>query len=70
MDCAQRSKSTKRKTHSHRGAPDERLFAYNHEMFAHIAEYRTVFRALAGKQSGSLIRNFSIRSSWISYETI
>jgi hypothetical protein len=26
-------------------------------MFAHIAEYRTVFRAMVGKQSGALIQH-------------
>ena len=49
-------KAHQAKAHSHRGASDERLFAYSHEMFAHIAEYRTVFRAMVGKQSGALIQ--------------
>jgi AcrR family transcriptional regulator len=44
------------KAHSRRSASDERLLAYSHEMFAHIAEYRTVFRAMVGKQSGALIQ--------------
>ena len=44
------------KAHSRRSASDERLFAYSHEMFAHIAEYRTAFRAMVGKQSGALIQ--------------
>ena len=43
------------KAHSRPAGSDERLLAYSHEMFAHIAEYRTVFRAMVGKRSGALI---------------
>lgn len=44
------------KAHSRRTGSDERLLAYSQEMFAHIAEYRTVFRAMVGKRSGAVIQ--------------
>jgi len=39
-----------------RGGSDERLFSFSHEIFAHIAEYRKVFRSMAGKPSGALVQ--------------
>jgi hypothetical protein len=39
-----------------RGGSDERLFSFSHEIFAHIAEYRKVFRAMVGKPSGALVQ--------------
>jgi AcrR family transcriptional regulator len=38
------------------GDSDEQLFSFSHEMFAHIAEYRKVFRAMVGKPSGALVQ--------------
>lgn len=34
---------------------EERVFAFSHEMFAHANEYRDVFRAMVGKQSGAVV---------------
>jgi len=49
-------KEHQRKAHSRRTDSDDRLLASSHEMFAHIAEYRNVFRAMVGKTSGALIQ--------------
>ena len=35
---------------------DERLFAFSREMFAHVDEYREVFRAMAGNESGAVVQ--------------
>jgi AcrR family transcriptional regulator len=35
---------------------DERVFAFSHEVFAHVNEYRGVFRAMVGKRSGAMIQ--------------
>ena len=39
-----------------RGGSDERLFSFSHEIFAHIAEYRKVYRSMVGKPSGALVQ--------------
>jgi AcrR family transcriptional regulator len=49
-------KELQRQAHLRTTSSDERLFAFSHEMFAHIAEYRKVFRAMAGKRSGALVQ--------------
>jgi AcrR family transcriptional regulator len=49
-------KELQRQAHARQMDPDERLFAFSHEMFAHIAEYRRVFRMMVGKQSGTLVQ--------------
>lgn len=49
-------KELQRQAHLRTTSSDERLFAFSHEMFAHIAEYRTVFRAMVGKHSGALVQ--------------
>ena len=49
-------KELQRQAHMRTASSDERLFAFSHEMFAHIAEYRTVFRAMVGKRSGALVQ--------------
>ena len=49
-------KELQRQAHSRTTSSDERLFAFSHEMFAHIAEYRKVFRAMVGKRSGALVQ--------------
>src|SRR5216683_2086669 len=36
---------------------DERLFAFSYDMFAHVDEYRDVFRAMVGKRSGAMIQH-------------
>jgi AcrR family transcriptional regulator len=37
-------------------AVEERVFAFSHAMFAHANEYRGVFRAMTGKQSGAVVQ--------------
>jgi AcrR family transcriptional regulator len=49
-------KGLQRQAHMRTPSSDERLFAFSHEMFAHIAEYREVFRAMVGKRSGALVQ--------------
>ena len=49
-------KELQRQAHMCTANSDERLFAFSHEMFAHIAEYRKVFRAMVGKRSGALVQ--------------
>jgi AcrR family transcriptional regulator len=49
-------KGLQRQAHMRTPSSDERLFAFSHEMFAHIAEYRKVFRAMVGKRSGALVQ--------------
>ncbi len=49
-------KEKQRTAHSQRGSADERLFAFTREMFAHVAEYREIFRAMVGKQSGTMVQ--------------
>lgn len=49
-------KELQRQAHMRTASSDERLFAFSHEMFAHIAEYRKVFRAMVGKRSGALVQ--------------
>jgi AcrR family transcriptional regulator len=41
-------KELQRQAHMQATRSDEQLFAFSHEMFAHIAEYRKVFRAMVG----------------------
>lgn len=40
---------------SHASKADERVFAFSHEMIAHVNEYREVFRAMVGKHSGAMV---------------
>jgi AcrR family transcriptional regulator len=49
-------KELQRQAHLRTASSDERFFAFSHEMFAHIAEYRKVFRAMVGKRSGALVQ--------------
>ena len=49
-------KELQRQAHVCTASSDERLFAFSHEIFAHIAEYRKVFRAMVGKRSGALVQ--------------
>ena len=49
-------KELQRQANARQMDSDERLFAFSHEMFAHIAEYRRVFRMMVGKQSGTLVQ--------------
>ncbi len=49
-------KELQRRGHAQHMDSDERLFAFSHEMFAHIAEYRKVFRMMVGKRSGALVQ--------------
>src|SRR6476660_9373489 len=38
------------------GGSDERLFAFGRELFIHVNEHRTVFRAMVGKRSGAVVQ--------------
>src|SRR5215469_10381498 len=49
-------KELQRQANARQMDSDERLFAFSHEMFAHIAQYRRVFRMMVGKQSGTLVQ--------------
>ena len=49
-------KELQRQAQTRRSGPDEQLFAFSHAMFAHIVEYRRVFRAMVGKRSGALVQ--------------
>src|SRR5713226_5632016 len=53
-------KELQRQAHMRTASSDERLFAFSHEMFAHIAEYRKVFRAMVGKRSGAMVDRKSV----------
>jgi AcrR family transcriptional regulator len=48
-------KERQREALSRHTGVDERAFAFGREMFAHVDEYREVFRAMAGKQSGAVV---------------
>jgi AcrR family transcriptional regulator len=49
-------KALQRKALLREGSVEERVFAFSHEMFAHANEYRAVFRAMIGKQSGTVVQ--------------
>jgi AcrR family transcriptional regulator len=49
-------KVLQRKALLREGSVEERVFAFSHEMFAHANEYRAVFRAMIGKQSGTVVQ--------------
>jgi AcrR family transcriptional regulator len=49
-------KALQRKPLLREGSVEERVFAFSHEMFAHANEYRAVFRAMIGKQSGTVVQ--------------
>jgi AcrR family transcriptional regulator len=38
------------------GTIGERVFAFSHEMFTHASEYRNVFHAMIGSQSGGVVQ--------------
>ncbi len=42
---------------SHGNSVDERVFAFSHEMLAHVNEHRRLFQAMAGKRSGAVVQN-------------
>lgn len=49
-------KELQRHAHARQTDSDERLFAFSREIFAHIAEYRKIFRMMVGKQSGTMVQ--------------
>jgi AcrR family transcriptional regulator len=49
-------KECQRKALAGKGPAEERMFAFGHEVFAHANEYRDVFQAMGGKQSGALVQ--------------
>jgi AcrR family transcriptional regulator len=48
-------KARQRQAMAH-SSPEQRIFAYTHDMFVHVDEHRTVFRSMIGKRSGAIIR--------------
>lgn len=42
---------------STRATVDEKVFAFSHDMLAHVDEHRHLFNAMAGKQSGAVIQS-------------
>lgn len=40
---------------------DERLLAFSEEIFAHVMEYREIFRAMAGKRSGAVVQSLTLK---------
>lgn len=49
-------KARQRDALSREGSVEDRVFAFSYEMFAHANEYRDVFRAMIGKQSGATVQ--------------
>jgi AcrR family transcriptional regulator len=49
-------KKRQREALTRKNRAEERVFAFSHEIFAHVYEYRDVFRAMAGKQSGAAVQ--------------
>ena len=49
-------KARQRDAFSRGRTTEERVFAFSQEMFAHVNEYRDVFRAMVGKQSGATVQ--------------
>jgi AcrR family transcriptional regulator len=49
-------KARQRNALSRGGSVEERVFAFSQEMFAHANEYRDVFRAMVGQQSGATVQ--------------
>ncbi len=49
-------KERQRKAQFHRGSVEERVLAFSHELFAHVADHRDLFRAMAGKRSGAVVQ--------------
>jgi len=50
-------KKHQREALSQRTDVDERVFAFSHEMIAHVNEHRHVFHAMVGKHSGAVIQD-------------
>jgi AcrR family transcriptional regulator len=40
-----------------RGRVEERVFAFSHELFAHVSDHRDLFQAMAGKRSGAVVQS-------------
>lgn len=40
---------------------DERLLAFSKEIFAHVMEYREIFRAMVGKRSGAVVQSLILK---------
>jgi len=36
--------------------PQDRVFAFSHELFVHVQEYRQLFKAMVGKHSGAIVQ--------------
>jgi AcrR family transcriptional regulator len=45
-----------RQAHARGRRPEQRLFAFTHELFAHVEGHRDVFQPMAGQRSGAVIR--------------
>ena len=50
-------KERQREARSRRASPDEQVFAFSHDMIAHVGEYRQLFKAMAGRRSGATVQN-------------
>jgi AcrR family transcriptional regulator len=46
-----------REAHSSQSSVDEKVFAYSHDLLSHVSDYRHLFRAMAGKNSGAVVQN-------------
>jgi AcrR family transcriptional regulator len=49
-------KECQREALADKSRAEERVFAFSHEVFAHANEYREVFQAMVGKQSGAVVQ--------------
>jgi AcrR family transcriptional regulator len=49
-------KERQREAISRGSSVEERMLAFSYEMFAHVDEFRDVFRAMVGKHSGAMIQ--------------
>ena len=49
-------RTRQRQAQSQATPADDRMFAYNRDMFVHVNEHRTVFRSMVGKRSGAVIQ--------------
>jgi AcrR family transcriptional regulator len=56
LDGLRQSLKARQKQAIAHSSPEQRMFAYTHDMFVHVDEHRTVFRSMVGKRSGAIIQ--------------
>jgi AcrR family transcriptional regulator len=56
LDGLRTSLQTRQRQARQTSRSEDRMFAYSREMFVHVDEHRTVFRAMVGKRSGAIIQ--------------